>query len=106
VLAPPRAQEVLDSAARACEPVGFWSGAIDLLFEDPETGRLVVVDYKTDAVEAGSALQERARGYVPQGRVYVRAVREALGLVRPPRFELWFLHAGVVYEALGADAAP
>jgi ATP-dependent exoDNAse (exonuclease V) beta subunit len=100
VLAPPRPEHVLDADARAREPVGFWSGSIDLLVADPETGEIVVVDYKTDAVEGGAAVEERARSYAPQGRVYVRAVQDALALREPPRFELWFLHAGAVCAPL------
>jgi ATP-dependent exoDNAse (exonuclease V) beta subunit len=79
-------------------PVGFVAGTIDLLYRDPATNELVVADYKTDEV-AGAALEERARSYASQGQAYVRAVQEALALPAPPRFELWFLHAGVVKQA-------
>jgi ATP-dependent exoDNAse (exonuclease V) beta subunit len=65
------------------------------LYRDPASGALVVADYKTDAVE-GAALEERAQGYAAQGAVYTRAIAAALGLPEPPRFELWFLAAGVV----------
>jgi ATP-dependent helicase/nuclease subunit A len=78
------------------EPVGFVSGAIDLLVEDPATGELTVIDYKTDALEDAGAAAERARVYAPQGQVYTRAVRRALSLPYTPRFELWFLAAGIV----------
>jgi ATP-dependent exoDNAse (exonuclease V) beta subunit len=77
------------------EPVGFVAGAIDLLYRDPATGELVVADYKTDAV-ASADLDVYAARYAPQGRHYVRAVARALGLEKPPRFELWFLAAGEV----------
>ncbi len=77
-------------------PVGFVAGAIDLLYSDPESGELVVADYKTDRVESEPELRERAEAYRPQGRLYVRAVQEALALERAPRFELWFLQAGRV----------
>ena len=53
----------------------------------------MVADYKTDDV-TGAAVAERARSYAEQGRIYVEALRRALGLARPPRFELWFLRAG------------
>jgi ATP-dependent helicase/nuclease subunit A len=79
----------------AGEPVGFVSGAIDLLYRDPESGALVVADYKTDAVEAPD-LAAHAQRYTSQGKAYTRALAGALGLSEPPRFELWFLHAGVV----------
>ncbi|MFL6290671.1 MAG: UvrD-helicase domain-containing protein, partial [Thermoanaerobaculia bacterium] len=70
--------------------VGVVSGTIDLLYRDPATGRLVVADYKTDDPEA---LEARAAVYAPQGATYVRALKDALGLEEPPRFELWFLQA-------------
>ncbi len=79
-------------------PVGFVSGAIDLLYRDPATGRIVVADYKTDAVEDDASLRERAAHYRSQGRSYVVAVQEALALPETPRFELWFLRAGRVVE--------
>ncbi len=78
-------------------PVGFISGAIDLLYRG-EGGALVVADYKTDDV-AGADLAARAASYAPQGRVYTAAVQRALGLPEPPRFELWFLQAGCVEVA-------
>ena len=81
------------SPTRKPVPVGFVAGTVDLLYRDPGDGALVVADYKTDEVE-GAALEERASSYASQGRAYVRAVQEALGLATPPRLELWFLHAG------------
>ena len=74
-------------------PVGFVSGAIDLVYREPGTGAWVAVDYKTDDV-AEADLDERARGYASQGTVYTRALQQALGLAEPPRFELWFLKSG------------
>ena len=74
-------------------PVGFWSGAIDLLYFDAGSGEYVVADYKTDRVEAGKA-RATAERYRSQGGVYARAVQRALGLPEPPRFELWFLFSG------------
>jgi ATP-dependent exoDNAse (exonuclease V) beta subunit len=83
------------------EPVGFVAGAIDLLYRDPESGALVVADYKTDAVE-GVDLAAHAAKYTGQGAAYVRAVARALALAEPPRFELWFLQAGTVWPLPGA----
>ena len=77
-------------------PVGAVTGAIDLLYRDPEDGRIVIADYKTDEVETPEELSERAAVYAPQGAIYERAVREALEMAEGPRFELWFLRAGVV----------
>lgn len=72
--------------------VGFIAGTIDLMFEDPTDGALVIVDYKTDAVAADD-LDARARRYAPQLRLYARAMAEALTPDHPPRCELWFLGA-------------
>ncbi len=77
-------------------PVGFVAGAIDLLYRDAATSELVIVDYKTDRVEADARLAEYARRYAGQAAHYRRAIQEALALASPPRFELWFLHAGAV----------
>jgi len=77
-------------------PVGFVSGAIDLLYEDDRG--LVVVDYKTDEV-AGRSLEELAARYAQQGAAYTAAVQRALGLTARPRFELWFLQAGATANA-------
>ena len=76
--------------------VGYVSGTIDLLYRAADGG-LVVADYKTDQVE-GDDLASRAAVYATQGAAYTRAVQEALGLPEPPRFELWFLGAGRVWE--------
>lgn len=92
---------VLLPPAEGHGPVGFVAGTIDLLYRDPDSGRIVVADYKTDCVEGEEALSQRSRIYAPQINVYLRAVREALRLSEEPRAELWFLHAGriVVVEA-------
>ena len=75
-------------------PVGFVSGAIDLVYRDPATGELVIADYKTDEVASEAEIEAgRVAAYAPQGVHYRRALREALGLSKEPRFELWFLHA-------------
>jgi ATP-dependent exoDNAse (exonuclease V) beta subunit len=77
-------------------------GAIDLLYRDPEDGAWVVADYKSDRVASEAEMQERAARYADQGGAYLRAVREALGLEAPPRFELWFLDRG---ERLEVEAS-
>ncbi len=79
-------------------PVAFVSGAIDLLYRDPGSGALVIADYKTDEV-AGADLARRTAIYASQGAAYVRAVQAALELAAPPRFELWFVHAGRIVAA-------
>jgi ATP-dependent helicase/nuclease subunit A len=91
VLLPPR------DAAHA--PVGVVTGAVDLVYRDPETGGLVIADYKTDEVEDPEEIARRAAVYAPQGATYVRALQEALDLAKAPRFELWFLRADRVVGA-------
>ena len=73
--------------------MGVVTGAVDLLYRDPESGEVVVADYKTDDTNSPEDLERRAAAYAPQGAAYVRAVQEALELKKPPRFELWFLRA-------------
>ncbi|HYC22880.1 MAG TPA: UvrD-helicase domain-containing protein, partial [Candidatus Bathyarchaeia archaeon] len=82
--------------------VGFVSGAIDLVYRDPLDGALVVVDFKTDVVEGEAEIAERAAAYSSQGSAYTQALREALRLAQPPRFELWFLHPGRIVNASSA----
>jgi ATP-dependent exoDNAse (exonuclease V) beta subunit len=82
-------------------PVGFVSGTIDLVYRDPKHGELVIVDYKTDDVATDREVATRVAAYAAQGRVYRRALREALGLDRDPRFELWFLAADRIEEVPG-----
>ena len=112
-------------------PVRYIAGAIDLVYRDPSDGEWVVADYKTDRVasrrepdhsdhsdhsdgsdkpdsqQPGSVqtdLDSRAAAYISQGAVYTRAVQQALGLGRLPRFELWFLDADVVVAPGAASA--
>ena len=79
-------------------PVGFISGAIDLLYREEREGTdcFVIVDYKTDDVRSEGELEARTAAYAPQGAHYTRAIRDALGLAELPCFELWFLAAGSV----------
>ncbi|MGB5161550.1 MAG: UvrD-helicase domain-containing protein [Thermoanaerobaculia bacterium] len=74
-------------------PVGFYSGAIDLLYRCPETARPVIVDFKTDWVESDQDLAARARVYASQEDLYAAAVQRAMKLERRPDTELWFLWA-------------
>jgi ATP-dependent helicase/nuclease subunit A len=74
--------------------VGFVSGSLDLVYRDPDTEQLVVVDIKTDALQDDArALAERAERHARQGEAYCRALREGLSLAADPRFELWFVAA-------------
>ena len=55
-------------------------GFIDLLYEDPATGGLVVVDYKTDALgEMPDTDTPRAEQYRRQGAVYAWCTERATG---------------------------
>jgi ATP-dependent helicase/nuclease subunit A len=74
-------------------PVGAITGFVDLVYRDPDDDRLVVADYKTDAVASDEEIGERARVYEPQVRAYARAVHEGLRLDSEPHVELWFLAA-------------
>jgi ATP-dependent exoDNAse (exonuclease V) beta subunit len=69
------------------------SGAVDLVYRDPEDGRLVIADYKTDGVETDAEIAERTERYRSQLETYASALEEALVLDYRPRAELWFLHA-------------
>ena len=83
-------------------PVGVVTGAIDLLYRDPDDGgRIVIADYKTDEVATEEEMQGRAAVYASQGELYARSIREALELAEMPRFELWFLRAGAVLTPPG-----
>jgi ATP-dependent helicase/nuclease subunit A len=82
---------LLPPGEQAPSPVGMIAGTIDLLYRDPEDGRIVVADYKTDEVATEQEIRSRTAVYMPQGALYVRAIQEALGLRTSPRFELWFL---------------
>ena len=93
VLLPPEApcgDETAASPEQEGVPVGFVAGAIDLVYRDPGSGEIVIADYKTDRLREAD-LESTALHYASQGRVYQRALREALGLEYTPRFELWFL---------------
>ena len=69
-------------------------GQVDLWFE--ESGELVIVDYKTDAVNAAEA-HKRARDYELQLRLYAMAVERVAG--RPvDRAWLHFLRPNTVVE--------
>jgi len=72
-------------------PVGYLTGSIDLVYRDPSTGQIVIVDYKTGAVDAGSGRRSPKESHVEQGDAYKRALESAFELSYTPRFELWFL---------------
>lgn len=53
-------------------------GYVDLVYRDPSTGALVVVDYKTDSI-GGDELERRLEHYRVQGAAYALAVGAATG---------------------------
>jgi ATP-dependent exoDNAse (exonuclease V) beta subunit len=77
-------------------PLHYLTGAIDLVYLDPDDGGFVVADFKTDRVSGDSQIAERAASYRGQIVAYARAVQHALDLSELPRAELWFLRADVV----------
>jgi ATP-dependent exoDNAse (exonuclease V) beta subunit len=84
VLCPPSGEE---------GPVGYRTGVIDLVYLDPDSAQLVVVDYKTDQVAEPSELESRAETYAEQRAAYRHALEDAFDLSYTPRFEFWFLDA-------------
>ena len=74
-------------------PVGFYSGAIDLLYREPDTASPIIVDFKTDRVETEADLATRAAVYAAQEDLYAEAVRLVMNLETRPGTELWFLWA-------------
>jgi ATP-dependent helicase/nuclease subunit A len=78
-----------------------WSGTLDLLYRDPDDGRLVVADYKTDRAPDAAA---RA-SYRAQLEVYARGVARLFPGEPPPRLELLWLRTGQ-RERLPLESAP
>ena len=67
-------------ADAAASPPTVVEGFVDLMYEDPSTGDLVVVDYKTDALGAmPDADSERAQQYRQQCAAYAWCLARAAG---------------------------
>ncbi|HSN56742.1 MAG TPA: PD-(D/E)XK nuclease family protein, partial [Candidatus Sulfomarinibacteraceae bacterium] len=79
------------------------SGAVDLVYTDPDDGRLVVADYKTDAVATDAEVADRVERYRPQLATYADALQRALELDEPPHTELWFLDADRIVRLVGCE---
>ncbi len=76
-------------------------GQIDLWFE--EGGELVLVDYKSDQVQAGEEWKHASR-YRPQLRLYALALERLTGRL-PDVAVLWYLRTGAaVRVGLGVEA--
>jgi ATP-dependent exoDNAse (exonuclease V) beta subunit len=82
VLSPPIADE---------GPVGYFTGQIDLVYRDPDNDEMVIVDYKTGALNDRDGLRSPKASHVEQGNTYKRALESAFELSYAPRFELWYL---------------
>ena len=73
------ASPVSDTGSLQSRPT-VVEGFVDLMYEDPATGELVVVDYKTDALGAmPDANSERAQQYRQQGAAYAWCLAGATG---------------------------
>ena len=82
------ARELLPTAA---EDEILLQGAVDCFIE--ERGELTVIDYKTDYIADGEALDEKTRHYTPQLQAYAEAVARICG--KPVRERvLYFLSVG------------
>lgn len=78
---------------------GAVIGVLDCVLHPEHPGQQwLVVDYKTDRLEAGESAQLHAERYRPQGEAYAAALGRGLGLQQPPRVEWWFLREGLVVE--------
>ena len=71
--------------------MGYFTGLIDLVYRDPSNDQMVIVDYKTGAVDDREGLRGPKESHVEQGGAYKRALESAFELAYTPRFELWFL---------------
>jgi ATP-dependent helicase/nuclease subunit A len=75
------------------ESGGAIVGTLDLLYRDPNTGQLIVADFKTDVLQSQEDFEQRREHYLAQGRVYQDAVARMFPAEEAPAFELWFLSA-------------
>jgi ATP-dependent exoDNAse (exonuclease V) beta subunit len=75
------------------------SGNLDLLYRDAD-GSWVVADFKTDREPSPERL---CRVYGGQLRAYAEATRKALGLLLPPRAEIWSLRDGAIIVVDGME---
>jgi ATP-dependent helicase/nuclease subunit A len=66
-----------------------WYGSVDLLYREAGDA-WVVVDYKTE--DPGPDPELQARRFLPQLRVYARAIRKAAGI--SPRAEIFWVRTG------------
>ena len=79
-----------------------FEGFIDLLYEEPDGG-IVIVDYKTDSVSR-AAIEGRAERYRLQGAVYALLLPQATGR-RVSRVEFVFAAAGETRQITDLESA-
>jgi ATP-dependent exoDNAse (exonuclease V) beta subunit len=95
-LYPDRSERLLDYAELPfafCDGDITWQGIIDRLYQ-LKNGAWILEDFKTDSVPADE-LEQRARAYERQMRVYAEAVRRTWGF--SPEVRLTFLHHQVSF---------
>jgi len=80
-------------------------GFIDLLYETPQ-GRLVVVDFKTDAVRDGATVEQKTTHYRLQGATYAWCAQQATGKAVDRIVFLYLSRDGATEDVIdGADLA-
>jgi ATP-dependent exoDNAse (exonuclease V) beta subunit len=78
---------------------GAVIGVLDCVVEPDDSDQpWLVVDYKTDRLDATEAPERHAERYRLQGEAYATALARGLGLRVPPRVEWWFLREGLAVE--------
>lgn len=78
---------------------GAVVGVLDcVLAPEQADGPWLVVDYKTDRLDAGESPTLHAERYRLQGEAYAAALDSGLGLAVSSRVEWWFLREGLVVE--------
>lgn len=77
-------------------------GFVDLIYREDDGRRLVVVDYKTDAVPV-TAIDARAAVYRPQLAAYVSTLEQVTGVHVARGVLLFLTPAGAIERAFGQD---
>ncbi len=90
--------------AYVAAPIGSMTveGYVDLLIPSPEG--LVIVDYKTDAVEGPAAIEARAEEYRPQLAAYTLALERSTGLSVAAGVLVFATPTGPVEHRVARDA--
>lgn len=83
-----------DRSPEAADPWVLVQGRIDLVFKDAD--QWIVLDWKSDRVDEGTALDNRVALYTGQMEIYRRAAEALFGT--PVRAILFFLRPGIARE--------